>query len=245
MRRLFKDTQEFPMLYHCILVVIADSIFPLIPLPPVYIEYLIIGIFATSLLFCCLGVSLTICCIKLSIYGRRLNKFDHLQTETNTFGSDENSFQKQSWDPTGMPYEVPMIGQNFSHNSLSDYTKPYHMQSFPNINQSHSINSFHPKNWSNRASSVISEPFIKNRFVSSTLPRPHSPIVNISGPPLPSRVNSNGFLFHPCLHPPTSPTSASAFQQLHLTNKYKKGFPETRAFTPDFLSADRRSKSEF
>ena len=233
------------ILYHCSPVVITNSIFPLIPLPPVYIEYLIIGIFATSLLFCCLGVSFTICCIKLTLYGRRLKKFEHMQTETNTFGSDDSSpLPKQFWEPTALPYEVPM--NIFSQNNLDNY-KPCFMQSSPNINQSHSITySFHPKYWGqNRTSSMISEPLIKNKFVSSTFPRSHSPIANIIGPPLPNRVNSNGFLFHPCLNPPNNPTSATAFQQVQLSNKYKKGFPDSRAYTPDFLSADRRSKSEF
>eukprot|EP00800_Vazella_pourtalesii_P003976 TRINITY_DN1420_c0_g2_i1.p1 TRINITY_DN1420_c0_g2~~TRINITY_DN1420_c0_g2_i1.p1 ORF type:complete len:522 (+),score=62.65 TRINITY_DN1420_c0_g2_i1:1045-2610(+) len=228
--------------------VIAEGIFPLIPLPPIYIEYLIIGIFVASILFCCLGVSLTICCIKLFIYGRRLKQFDNVQTETNTFGSEDSSPPpKQFWEPTSLPYEVPMNGQNFSLNSLSSY-KPYHMQSSQSINQSNYLPySLHPKHWGhNRTTSLISEPLINNnKFVSSTLPRPHSPMVNICGPPLPNRVNSNGFLFHPRLHPPDSPISATAFQQFQLSNKYKRGFSNTRAYTPDFLSVDRRSKSEF
>ncbi|KAI6645706.1 Semaphorin-5B-like [Oopsacas minuta] len=211
---------------------LTDNLFPLIPLPPIFIEYLIVGVLLSSTLFCCLGVLITLFCIKISIYARKLKKLDYHQTETNTFGSDEGSPPpRQFWEPTAMPYEVPLNGHNmFSRDNLSSY-KPSHMQSSPSIGTSHSLAySFQPRNWSQHPThSLFSEPLIKNKYPSSTLPRSHSTITNLNIPPLPVRVNSKGIL----LHPPTSP-SPSSFHHFNVSNKYKQRFPEIRAFTPDF-----------
>ena len=166
---------------------------------------------------------------------------DYIRTETDTFGSEESSpTPKQFWEPTATitPYEIPMNSYNYNK------YKPSHLQSSPAINASNYASyAINPqRNWM-LGSPIVPGSLVKNKFVSSTIPRSNS-LITQGLPPLPPRANSNGFLLH-SLNPPSRPSSVSAYHQQQLCNQFKRGFPENRTFTPDFLSlADRGSRSE-
>ena len=218
----------------------TTAIFPLlIPLSPVPIEYLIVSLLGSSMLFCLMGILISLCCVRLMLLLKNRRNLDYIRTETETFASEESSpTPKQFWEPTAivMPYEIPM-------NSYNKY-KPSHLQSSPAINVSNNLPALNSQKSCLFGSSILNGSLVKNKFGSTTITRSHSPGTSAL-PPLPPHVNSNGFLLHPSLNPPNRPNSASSYHQHQLSNQYKRYYPENRTFTPDFLSiTDRRSKSE-